>query len=100
MAKAYKKRTSRMGSEPGLYLLWRLELLRVHKFMENYSNAHYGLALVDGYREDHTCLQTAENEMVTQLHSKQEDQKGSYVRLLDRLLAEQQRALAERRGAA
>lgn len=44
VAKAYKKRTRRTGAEPGLYLLWRLELLRVHKFMEHDSNAHYGLA--------------------------------------------------------
>ncbi|KAK1858717.1 hypothetical protein I4F81_001318 [Pyropia yezoensis] len=28
VAKAYKKRTRRTGAEPGLYLLWRLELLR------------------------------------------------------------------------
>lgn len=100
VAKAYKKRTRRTGAEPGLYLHWRLELLRVDPFLERDNDAHFGLALADGDRDDRILLQTAENEMVDHLHKKQEDNEDAYVRMLQRLLAEQQRIQAQRVGSA
>lgn len=91
VAKAYNKRTRRTGAEPGLYLHWRLELRRVHKFLEHDNEAHFGIALVDGDAEDRITLNTSENEMVEHLHSKQDDNERSFIRLLERLLAEQER---------
>lgn len=96
VAKAYKKRTRRNGAEPGLYLHWRLELMRVDPFLERDNDAHFGLALSDGHRDDRVTLQTAENEMVDHLQKKQEDNEDNYVRMLERLLAERQRLQVQR----
>lgn len=100
MAKAYNKRTRRTGAEPGLYLHWRLELLSVDPFLERGNDAHFGLALPDGHRDDRIALQTAENEMVDHLQKKQEDNEQTYVRMLERLLAERQRLQAQRANSA
>lgn len=63
----------------------------MHKFLEHDNEAHFGIALVDGDAEDRITLNTSENEMVEHLHSKQDDNERSFIRLLERLLAEQER---------
>lgn len=88
--KAYKKSTRRTGAEPGLYIRWRAELLRVHKFLESDNDASLGLALTDGAERDRAVLNTSGNEMVEHIYEKQKKDDDGYIKLLTRLQAEEE----------
>lgn len=83
--KAYNRSTRRTGVEPGLYVRWRVELLRVDQFLEKDNDARRGLAFTDGHDASRAALTTSENEMVTRLYKKHVEDDERYARLLQRL---------------
>lgn len=85
VAKAYSRSTRRTGVEPGLYVRWRTELLRVNEFLEKDNDAHRGMSLLDGDNENRAVLSTAENEIVDRMYRRQQEDDDRYARLLDRL---------------
>ncbi|KAK1867048.1 hypothetical protein I4F81_009558 [Pyropia yezoensis] len=68
----------RTGTEPGWYVRWRAELLRVHLFLEKDKDVHSGLALTDGSDVNRATISTEEDEQVKIWYAKQLDNEVNY----------------------
>eukprot|EP00170_Pyropia_yezoensis_P001968 contig_8415_g1972 len=82
----------RTGTEPGWYVRWRAELIRVHGFLKKDSDVHNGLALTDGSDANRAVINTEEDNQVKIWHKRQADEEVNYpTRLNDAIEEENQR---------
>lgn len=68
----------RTGTDPGWYVRWRAELLRVHTFLENDNEVHNGLALTDGPDSKRASISTEEDEQVKIWYGRQIENEVNY----------------------
>lgn len=79
----------RTGSDPGWYVRWRAELIRVDKFLEKDNEPHNGLALTDGQYDNRATISTEEDDQVSCWYGAQLDREVDYpTRLVDAIADE------------
>lgn len=83
--RAQNKSAMRTGAEPGLYVRWRVELKRVHPFLEMDGEEHHGVIVIDGPDEHRALLKTSEDDMVEHVYNVQEEEQKDLESLRKRL---------------
>lgn len=81
-------RQRRTGAEPGVYLYFRAELLRVHAFLDKDDLPHEGLVLTDGGVINRAELHTPENDQAAIMYNRQQILEINYPSQLATLVTE------------